>query len=89
MGFGRSVIGWILILYGISSIFNAIMFLLTERTLFNVLIQAPSFEEVVVFSLLPPEFTIGIAIFGFLWGTLWIWIGNKVRTGGQQRVRIG
>jgi len=82
MGFLRSVIGWIFIIYGFFSILNATLSVI-GASLFTILFPTFSFVEDVLEPSTSDFFLILLIIFGFLWGILWIWIGNKVRTGGQ------
>lgn len=90
MGLARTIFGWIFILYGIITILNAVLIFTAKVSLFDIIFpSARTLEETILLTLLPPEFELGLAIVVGLWGALWIWIGNKVRTGGQQSVRIG
>lgn len=82
MGFLRSLIGWIFIIYGFFSILNATLNVIGAN-LFTILFPTFTFVEDVLEPSTSDFFLTILVIFGFLWGIFWIWLGNKVRTGGQ------
>lgn len=79
MGAIRTIFGIIFILYGLTNLINGIfIFLGMNPPLF--------FSEGVENTNDLISIFIPLQIFGIilaLWGLLWIWIGNKVRTGGK------
>jgi len=79
MGTIRLIFGIIFILYGITNLLNGLFLILgmNPPIFFG---EGVENTNVLISQILP------LPIFGIvtlLWGLLWIWIGNKVRTGGQ------
>ncbi|MCP6727171.1 MAG: hypothetical protein KJI69_04045 [Patescibacteria group bacterium] len=85
MGAIRFIFGWIFILYG--------AYVLIGNTIGILGVSALQFTNPTDFVdiqglTIDPNLLLILNIVGFLWGALWLWIGNKVRTGGQQVQRF-
>jgi len=82
MGLARSFFGWIFILYGLYVLIGNLISLTGISVL--QFTNPTDLIDIGQDVFLPPQFLFVLSIIGFLWGALWIWIGNKIRTGGQR-----
>jgi len=79
MGLIRGFFGWIFILYGIYVLIgNVITITGVSVVQFTNPVDFVDIEGISI----NPNLLLILSIVGFLWGALWIWIGNKVRKGG-------
>ncbi len=81
MGAIRFIFGIIFIIYGIVNLINGSFTVLGMVAPLSGSDPVTLMEFNVILSEIIPLQLFGIII--VLWGLLWIWIGNKVRTGGQ------
>ena len=85
MGAIRIIFAIIFILYGLSNLINGSFTILGMVQPLSLNPEATENSTVVISEIIP------IQVFGIvlvLWGLLWIWIGNRVRTGGKQTQRF-
>ncbi len=81
MGAIRIIFAIIFILYGLTQAVNGAFIILGMDQPLTLNPQGTAEADAIVSQIIP------LQLFGFItvgWGLLWIWIGNRVRKGGQQ-----